>query len=166
MKKILLTNADAVCFQLYVRPGCRRRPSGKPEVSLIYGAVWYMRKLPRNYNLKIEEKNLPKGIDIIPAIIADEIDVAASAVDGAIAARANGVPVYIVAGFAKGGARIVGRPDMKWKSVADLKGKEGRGGPRRCPGACASGGTGQAQTDLTPTSSAGTCSLFTWPMPT
>jgi NitT/TauT family transport system substrate-binding protein len=30
----------------------------------------------------------------------------------------------IVAGFAKGGARIVGRSDMKWNSVADLKGKK------------------------------------------
>ena len=88
-----------------------------------YGAVWYMKELAPKYNLKIDEKIFPKGIDIIPAIIAGEIDVAASAVDGAIAARASGVPVYIVAGFAKGGARIVGRPDMKWKSVADLKGK-------------------------------------------
>jgi NitT/TauT family transport system substrate-binding protein len=89
-----------------------------------YGAVWYMKELAPKYNLKIEEKIFPKGIDIIPAIIAGEIDVAASAVDGAIAARASGVPVYIVAGFAKGGARIVGRSDMKWKSVADLKGKK------------------------------------------
>lgn len=89
-----------------------------------YGAVWYMKEIAPKYNLKIEEKIFPKGIDIIPAIIAGEIDVAASAVDGSISARANGVPVYIVAGFAKGGARIVGRPDMKWKSVADLKGKK------------------------------------------
>ena len=89
-----------------------------------YGAVWYMKEIAPKYNLKIDEKIFPKGIDIIPAIIAGEIDVAASAVDGAIAARAAGVPVYIVAGFAKGGARIVGRPDMKWKSVADLKGKK------------------------------------------
>ena len=34
------------------------------------------------------------------------------------------MPIFIVAGFAKGGARIVGRADMKWKSVADLKGKK------------------------------------------
>ena len=44
--------------------------------------------------------------------------------DGAIAARASSVPIVIVAGFAKGGARIVGRPDMKWTSVKDLKGKK------------------------------------------
>jgi NitT/TauT family transport system substrate-binding protein len=89
-----------------------------------YGAISYMKEIAPKYNLKIEERVFPKGIDIMPAIIAGEIDVAASAVDGAIAARASGIPIYIVAGFAKGGARIVGRSDMKWKSVADLKGKK------------------------------------------
>ena len=89
-----------------------------------YGAVSYMKEIAPKYNLKIEERVFPKGIDIMPAIIAGEIDVAASAIDGAIAARASGIPVYIVAGFAKGGARIVGRSDMKWKSIADLKGKK------------------------------------------
>jgi NitT/TauT family transport system substrate-binding protein len=88
-----------------------------------YGAVWYMKEIAAKYNLDIQERIFPKGIDIIPAIIAGEIDVAASAVDGAIAARASNVPIVIVAGFAKGGARVVGRPDMKWGSVADLKGK-------------------------------------------
>ncbi|HEX9023569.1 MAG TPA: ABC transporter substrate-binding protein [Geobacteraceae bacterium] len=89
-----------------------------------YGAVSYMKEIAPKYNLKIEERMFPKGIDIVPAIIAGEIDVAASAADGAVAARASGVPVYVMAGFAKGGARIVGRSDMKWKTVADLKGKK------------------------------------------
>jgi NitT/TauT family transport system substrate-binding protein len=89
-----------------------------------YGAIWYMKEIGPKYDLKIDEKIFPKGIDILPAIMAGEIDVAASAVDGAISARTSGMPVYIVAGFAKGGARIVGRPDMKWQTVADLKGKK------------------------------------------
>lgn len=89
-----------------------------------YGAVWYMKEIAAKYNLEIKESVFPKGIDIIPAIISGDIDAAASAVDGAIAARAGNVPIVIVAGFAKGGARIVGRSDMKWKSVADLKGKK------------------------------------------
>lgn len=89
-----------------------------------YGAVWYMKEIAPKYDLQIKEMVFPKGIDIIPAIIAGEIDVAASAVDGAISARSANVPIVIVAGFAKGGARIIGRPDMKWNSVADLKGKK------------------------------------------
>ena len=89
-----------------------------------YGAVSYMKEIAPKYHLRIEERVFPKGIDIIPAIIAGDIDIAASAIDGAIAARAAGVPIYIVAGFARGGARIVGRSDVKWRSIADLKGKK------------------------------------------
>jgi NitT/TauT family transport system substrate-binding protein len=89
-----------------------------------YGAVWYMKEIAPKFDLEIKELVFPKGIDIIPAIIAGEIDIAASAADGAIAARANNVPILVVAGFAKGGARIIGRPDMKWNSIADLKGKK------------------------------------------
>ncbi|GFK95391.1 Putative aliphatic sulfonates-binding protein [Fundidesulfovibrio magnetotacticus] len=89
-----------------------------------YGAIAYMKEIAPQYGLEIQERVFPKGIDIIPAIIAGEIDAAASAADGAVAARATGVPVLVVAGFAKGGARIVGRGDMKWSSVADLKGKK------------------------------------------
>lgn len=89
-----------------------------------YGAVSYMKEIASKYNLVIEERVFAKGLDILPATIAGEIDIAASALDAAVAGRANGVPIYVVAGFAKGGARIVGRPDLNIKSVADLKGKK------------------------------------------
>jgi NitT/TauT family transport system substrate-binding protein len=89
-----------------------------------YGAVWYMKEIAPKYNLKIDEKVFGKGLDIIPAVIAGEIDVTASALDAAIAGRAAGAQVYVVAGFAKGGSRIVGRADLKLKTVADLKGKK------------------------------------------
>jgi len=89
-----------------------------------YGAVWYMKEIAPKYGLKIEEKIFAKGLDIIPGILAGEIDVAASALDAAIAGRAAGAPVYVVAGFAKGGVRIVGRPDLNLKRIADLKGKK------------------------------------------
>ena len=89
-----------------------------------YGAVWYMKEIAPKYNLKIEEKVFGKGLDIIPAVIAGEIDVTASALDAAIAGRAAGAQVFVVAGFATGGSRIVGRTDLHLKSVADLKGKK------------------------------------------
>ena len=89
-----------------------------------YGAVSYMKEIAHKYDLKIEERVFAKGLDIVPAIIAGEIDIAASAADAAIAGRAGGAPVYVVAGFAKGGARIVVRPDLPIKSVKDLKGKK------------------------------------------
>ncbi|NVO00580.1 MAG: ABC transporter substrate-binding protein [Geobacteraceae bacterium] len=89
-----------------------------------YGAVSYMKEICGKYNLKVEERVFPKGIDIIPAIIAGEIDIAASAADAAIAGRASGAPVYVVAGFAKGGARIVAQAGSSIKSLKDLKGKK------------------------------------------
>jgi NitT/TauT family transport system substrate-binding protein len=89
-----------------------------------YGAVSYMKELAPKYGLRIEERMFAKGIDINPAIIAGEIDMSASAADAAIAGRAAGVPLVVVAGFAKGGARIVSRPQLGLHSVAALKGRK------------------------------------------
>ena len=89
-----------------------------------YGAVWYMKEIAPKYGLKIEEKIFAKGLDIVPAILAGEIDIAASALDAAIAGRAAGAAVYVVAGFAKGGVRIVGRSDLHLRRVSDLKGRK------------------------------------------
>lgn len=89
-----------------------------------YGAVSYLKEACSKYNLKVEERMFPKGPDIMPAIVAGDIDIAALASDGAISGRANGVPIYTVAGFAKGGARIVAGVDTGIKAMADLKGRK------------------------------------------
>src|SRR5258706_9155815 len=68
-----------------------------------YGAVWYMKEIAPKYNLRIEEKVFAKGLDIVPAILAGEIDVSASALDGAIAGRAAGAPIPAPAGLPAGG---------------------------------------------------------------
>src|SRR5947209_20570582 len=83
-----------------------------------------MKEIAPKYGLKIEEKIFAKGLDIIPGILSGDIDIAASALDAAIAGRAAGSPVYVVAGFAKGGVRIVGRSDLTLKSIRDLKGRK------------------------------------------
>jgi len=89
-----------------------------------YGAVSYMKEHCGKFGLKVEELVFPKGIDIFPAIVKGEVDLAASAADAAIANRAGGGQVLVVAGFAKGGARLVSRADLDLKKVADLKGKK------------------------------------------
>ncbi len=89
-----------------------------------YGAVSYMKEHCGKFGLKVEEIIFPKGIDMFPAIVRGDVDIAASAADAAIANRAGKGPIYVVAGFAKGGARLVSRADLKLKSVADLKGKK------------------------------------------
>jgi NitT/TauT family transport system substrate-binding protein len=88
-----------------------------------YGAVSYMKEICGKQGIKLEERMFAKGPEILPAIVAGEIDIAALASDGAISGRANGVPIYTVAGFAKGGARIVAQAESGIKTLADLKGK-------------------------------------------
>src|SRR5437588_5465807 len=89
-----------------------------------YGAVSAMKETCAAHGLKVEERIFPKGIDIVPGILAGEIDLAASALDAAIAGRAAGAPVFVVAGFARGGARIVARRGSGIGKLSDLKGKK------------------------------------------
>lgn len=89
-----------------------------------YGAISYMKEIAPQCGIKVEEKVFAKGPDIMQAIIAGELDAGASASEAAIAGKANGLPIVIVAGFAQGGARLVARPDAGIKTVADLKGRK------------------------------------------
>lgn len=89
-----------------------------------YGAVSYIKEIAPQCGIKVEEKIFAKGPDIMQAIIAGELDVGASASEAAIAGRANGMPIVVVAGFASGGARLVARPEAGVKTVADLKGRK------------------------------------------
>jgi NitT/TauT family transport system substrate-binding protein len=50
--------------------------------------------------------------------------VGTTASEAAISGRAGGAPIFVVAGFAKGGARLVARPDANVRTVKDLKGKK------------------------------------------
>jgi NitT/TauT family transport system substrate-binding protein len=89
-----------------------------------YGAVSYMKEHCRKFGLDVQEIVFPKGIDIFPAIVKGEVDLAASAADAAIANRAGGGQIYVIAGFAKGGARLVAAKDESVAKIADLKGKK------------------------------------------
>ncbi len=88
-----------------------------------YGAVSYIKEIAPKCGFKVEEHLFAKGPDVMQAILAGELDVGATASEGAISARANGAPIFVVGGFAKGGARLVARPDVGIKSIKDLKGK-------------------------------------------
>ncbi|MRV74573.1 transporter substrate-binding domain-containing protein [Duganella sp. FT92W] len=89
-----------------------------------YGAVSYIKEIAPKCGIKVEEHMFAKGLDVMQAIIAGELDVGTTASEAAISGRAGGAPIYVVAGFAKGGARLVGRSDLKMKSLKDLKGKK------------------------------------------
>lgn len=89
-----------------------------------FGAVSYVQEIAPSCGIKVETKIFAKGPDVMQAILAGELDVGATASEAAISGRANGAPIYIVAGFAKGGARLLATPESGIKTVADLKGKK------------------------------------------
>ena len=89
-----------------------------------YGAVSYIKEIAPKCGIKVDEKVFAKGLDVMQAIIAGELDVGTTASEAAISGRASGAPIFVVAGFAKGGARLVARPELGVKSVKDLKGKK------------------------------------------
>jgi NitT/TauT family transport system substrate-binding protein len=89
-----------------------------------YGAVSYIKEIAPKCGIKVEEKVFAKGLDVMQAIIAGEIDVGTTASEAAISGRAGNAPIYVVAGFAKGGARLVAGQGSNIKSVKDLKGKK------------------------------------------
>jgi NitT/TauT family transport system substrate-binding protein len=89
-----------------------------------YGAVSYIKEIAPKCGIKVDEKVFAKGLDVMQAIIAGELDVGTTASEAAISGRAGGAPIIVVAGFAKGGARLVARPGLNIKTVADLKGKK------------------------------------------
>ena len=133
-----------------------------------YGAVSYMKEHCGKFGLDVQEIVFPKGIDIFPAIIRGEVDIAASAADAAVANRAGGGPVFVVAGFAKGGARLVirARPahgDLGQGPEGEARSAWPAAAPRSCcsspswPSTASPGRTRPAR----PTSSSST-----WPSPT
>lgn len=89
-----------------------------------YGAVSYIKEIAPRCGIRVEEHIFAKGLDVMQAIMAGELDVGATASEAAISGRAGGAPIVVVAGFARGGARLVGRADLKMKSLKDLKGRK------------------------------------------
>ena len=71
-----LFTAQAACAQDVVRLGNLKFAH--------YGAVSYMKEIAPKYGIKIEERMFAKGLDIMPAIVAGELDVGATASDAAI----------------------------------------------------------------------------------
>jgi NitT/TauT family transport system substrate-binding protein len=89
-----------------------------------YGAVSYIKEIAPKCGIKVEERVFAKGLDVMQAIMAGELDVGTTASEAAISGRAGKAPIYVVAGFAKGGARLVAGQGSNIKTVRDLKGKK------------------------------------------
>ncbi|MFF8802128.1 MULTISPECIES: ABC transporter substrate-binding protein [unclassified Methylobacterium] len=89
-----------------------------------FAGVSYVKEIAKDCGISVDLKIFAKGPDIMQAMLAGELDVGATASEAAISARGNGAQVYIVGGFAKGGARLLATTESGIKSAADLKGKK------------------------------------------
>lgn len=89
-----------------------------------FAGVSYIKEIEKECGIKVDLKIFAKGPDVLQAILAGELDVGATASEAAISGKGNGAPIYIVGGFARGGARLLATPDSGITSVADLKGKK------------------------------------------
>ena len=59
-----------------------------------YGAVSYIKEIAPKCGIKVEEHIFAKGLDVMQAIIAGELDVGATASEAAISGRAGGCLLY------------------------------------------------------------------------
>jgi NitT/TauT family transport system substrate-binding protein len=89
-----------------------------------YGAVAYMKEVAPQCGIRVEERQFAREHDMMQAIIDGELDVGATASEAAIAGRADGAPILVVAGFAKAGVRLVARPELNLRAFSELKGRK------------------------------------------
>ena len=89
-----------------------------------FGAVSYVKEIAPKCGVRVEERFFSNGGEIIAAMTAGELDVGASASDAAISGRAGGAPIFIVAGVAKGGTRLLARPGHKIRTIGALRAKK------------------------------------------
>ncbi len=117
-----------------------------------YAGISYIAEIADSCGIEVDIKTFAKGPDVMQAILAGELDVGATASEAAISARGNAAPIYVVGGFASGGARLVATPDSGITSIADLKGKKvgvTRGGIHEVLLAAELGKNGLSEKDIT-----------------
>ena len=89
------------------------------------GALSYVKEIAARCDIQISETMFPDDGAVMRALAAGELDVGASAsATSAIAARAGGAPLFIVAAYARGGVRLFARRGQEIRNWQALKGKK------------------------------------------
>jgi NitT/TauT family transport system substrate-binding protein len=88
-----------------------------------FGAVAYIRDIAPECGIRIEEQVFAHGSEVVAALRAGQLDAGVSTLDAAIAGRAAGAPLFIVAGVARAGTRLLLRPGHKLHGLDALRGK-------------------------------------------
>lgn len=83
----------------------------------------YTKKLADKYDLDIEIIPFRRGLEAAQALKARQIDVAVGGLEAAISAVGAGTPAIVVSGLTTRALAWVGRSDMQWNAIEDIKGK-------------------------------------------
>jgi NitT/TauT family transport system substrate-binding protein len=86
--------------------------------------VAYVAKLADKHGIEVKIMTFRRGLEAAQALKSGEVDIGVGGVEAAISAIAGGAPAVIISGVSTKGLAWVGRSDMKWNLVADLKGKK------------------------------------------
>lgn len=89
-----------------------------------YISVAYIEKIAAKHGIKVQMTSFRRSLELAAAIKAGHMDVGVGGIEAAVAAVASGTPAVIVSSMSNKGARVVGRSDMKWTSIKDVKGKK------------------------------------------
>ena len=84
--------------------------------------IFYLAKIASQHGLDIKVINFRRGVETAQALRAGQVDVALGGTEAAISAVAAGAQVVILSNYCSGGVAWVTRPDLKLKTVADVKG--------------------------------------------
>jgi NitT/TauT family transport system substrate-binding protein len=86
--------------------------------------VAYVARLAEKHGIDVKITTFRRGLEAAQALKSGDVDVGVGGVEAAISAIAGGAPAIMVSGVSNKGLAWVGRSDMKWSSIADLKGKK------------------------------------------
>jgi NitT/TauT family transport system substrate-binding protein len=89
-----------------------------------YLPVAYIAKVAAKYGVQVKISEFRRSLEIASAVKANDLDVGVGGIDGAVVAVATGAPVVVVSNVSDKGVGWVGRSDIKWNSLRDLKGKK------------------------------------------
>lgn len=89
-----------------------------------YLPVAYVAKIAEKHGIKVKISAFRRSLEIASAVKADDLDVGVGGLDGVIVAVATGTPAVLISSVSNKGVGWVGRSDIKWKSLKDLKGKK------------------------------------------
>jgi NitT/TauT family transport system substrate-binding protein len=128
--KSCLAGIVAALIFLSSPPASAENPAPNPVIRIgnldlgPYLPVAYVAKLAAKHGIQVKISEFRRSLEIAAAVKADDLDVGVGGIDGVVVAVATGAPVVVISNVSDKGVGWVGRSDMKWNSLQDLKGKK------------------------------------------